>query len=154
KMAENANVERIESISRSSVAIVYVTLKENVVDRGKEFDDIKGRLDTIRDLPQGAGPINFVKDFGDTAALMLTVASPKMGEIELELRAKAVARAIEGVRTRAAVPGDRATIVVSFPPSINSLPLRRTAEAALRELGRDQADGRLLEGSGFIGIDI
>ena len=27
-------------------------------------------------LPQGAGPILYIKDFGDTSALMLTVASP------------------------------------------------------------------------------
>ena len=46
-------------------------------DPGKEFDDIKLKLDSVRDLPEGAGPISFVKDFGDTAALMLTVASPK-----------------------------------------------------------------------------
>ncbi|MGA9996352.1 MAG: efflux RND transporter permease subunit, partial [Pyrinomonadaceae bacterium] len=77
KMAENAKVEKIESISRTSVSIVYVTLDEEVKETAKEFDDIRLKLDSIRDLPNGAGPVNFIKDFGDTAALMLTVASPK-----------------------------------------------------------------------------
>ncbi|HEV7558538.1 MAG TPA: efflux RND transporter permease subunit, partial [Kofleriaceae bacterium] len=74
KLAENANVERIESISRTSVSIVYVTLKENLVDRAKEWDNIQGRIDSIHDLPDGAGPILLQRDFGDTATLMLTVA--------------------------------------------------------------------------------
>ncbi|MGZ3438625.1 MAG: efflux RND transporter permease subunit, partial [Polyangia bacterium] len=51
KIAESSKVEKIESISRTSVAVVYVTLKESVVDRGKELDDIKLKLDAVRDLP-------------------------------------------------------------------------------------------------------
>ena len=64
---------------------VIITLVEGLADTGKEFDDIKLKLDTIRDLPDGAGPINFIKDFGDTAALMLTVASPKVDDAEIAL---------------------------------------------------------------------
>src|SRR5438093_1118599 len=59
KIAENAKVERIESVTRSSVAVVYVTLEEGTTDVGKEFDDIKMKLDGIHDLPQGSGPVNF-----------------------------------------------------------------------------------------------
>src|SRR5262245_65295914 len=65
KIAENAKVEKIESVTRSSVSLVYVTLKEEVVDRARELDDIKGKLDSIRDLPEGAVPVQFIKDFGD-----------------------------------------------------------------------------------------
>lgn len=68
RIASNARVEKIESITRTSMAVVYVTLHESVKDRGKEFDDIKLKLDSIHDLPDGAGPIVFVKDFGDTAS--------------------------------------------------------------------------------------
>jgi len=49
-------------------------------------------------LSDGAGPINFIEDFGDTAALMLTVASPQVGEVEIALRAQALRGAIEKVR--------------------------------------------------------
>jgi multidrug efflux pump subunit AcrB len=151
KMAENSKVEKIESISRTSTSIVYVTLNESVVDRGKELDDIKGKLDSIRDLPQGAQPINFIKDFGDTSALLLTVASPQVNDVELELRARAIAHAIGAVRPAGAK--DRATLVVAFPPSINSQALRRVAQEALRALGGDSY-AQLIEGPGFLGIDL
>src|SRR5919199_1619591 len=99
QMAANTKVTKIESISRTGIAVVYVELDENLKETGKEFDDIKLKLDAIHDLPQGAGPINFIKDFGDTAALMLTVASPKVDETEIAIRAKALQQAI--VETRA-----------------------------------------------------
>ena len=79
KIGENARVEKIESNTRTGLTAIFITLVEGTRDVGKEFDDIKLKLDAIHDLPDGAGPIDFVKDFGDTAALMLTVASPKIG---------------------------------------------------------------------------
>ena len=83
---------------RTSLAVVYLELDENLKETGKELDDIKLKLDSITDLPGGAGPINFIKDFGDTAALMLTVSSPKIDETEIALRARLVQT---GDRTRA-----------------------------------------------------
>src|SRR5262245_53493001 len=77
QIAANSKVTKIESISRTGLAVVYVELDEKLKETGKELDDIKLKLDAIHDLPSGAGPINFIKDFGDTAALMLTVTSPK-----------------------------------------------------------------------------
>src|ERR1041384_417564 len=57
RIAQNPRVERIESTSRGSVALIYFSLDERVADTGKEFDDIRLKLDSIRDLPGGAGPI-------------------------------------------------------------------------------------------------
>lgn len=155
KLAESSNVEKIESISRTNVSIVYVTLKENVVDCAKEWDDIQGRLDGIHDLPSGAGPVVFQKDFGDTATLMLSVASPKASDIEIELRARSVAHAIEQVRS-GAPPGPRSTLVVSFPPSINTASLQRAGTLAKHHFDGlpGTSDARLLEGPGFLGIDV
>jgi multidrug efflux pump subunit AcrB len=153
KISENARVEKIESLVRTGVAIVTITLKEDVGDVGKEFDDVKMKLDEIRDLPQGAGPIQFIKDFGDTAALMLTVASPKVGAVEMELRAKAVAGAIS--TARAGRRGDRASMLVSFPASTDARPLRLAADevaAALRAEGMAE-DAVVVEGSGFLAVD-
>jgi multidrug efflux pump subunit AcrB len=76
KLALNSRVEKIESVSRNSISISHIVLDDKVKDIGKEFDDLRLKLDSIRDLPPGAGPAEFLKDFGDTAALMLTVASP------------------------------------------------------------------------------
>ena len=93
KIAENVRVEKIESNTRTGITAVYITLVEGTRDTGKEFDDIKLKLDTITDLPDGAGPIDFVKDFGDTAALMLTVASPKASATDVAARAISSRRA-------------------------------------------------------------
>ena len=146
KLAENANIEKIESISRTSVAIVYVTLKEEAVDRAKEWDNIQGRLDSIHDLPQGAGPIQFQRDFGDTATLMLTVASPQVSAIELQLRAAAVDKAITAVRAEAtgqrAAAAPRATMVISFPSDININVMRRGRRSRDSLFQRDPRDRR------------
>ncbi|WP_426731626.1 efflux RND transporter permease subunit [Myxococcus faecalis] len=156
KISENASVEKIESISRTSLSVVYVTLKEDVADRAKEFDDIQGRLDTIRDLPSGAGPVQFLKDFGDTATLMLTVASPPANDVELELRSRAVARAIEDVRASTSSSAPRATMVVSFPPSINATSMQRLGDQALRFFDAlpETDDARFIQSPGFIGVDM
>ena len=154
RIAENARVERIESTSRGSVAVIVIALDERTEDARKELDDIALRLAGIRDLPAGAGPIEFLKDFGDTAALMLTVASPKVAGIELELRAKGIRAAIEQARRDA--PGPRATVVVPYPSSIapNVAARQRdliAAALAARALGRDV---RRFDGPGFVGADV
>src|SRR5262249_13548489 len=127
----------------------------------------KLKLDQVNpDLPNGAGPINFIKDFGDTAALMLTVASPKVNDIELELRAKSLQKAIESVRKGAptapdvpampAKPSERVTFVITFPPSINTSALRRTMLVGTQNFIETAAaaDARMIEGPGYMGIDL
>ena len=157
KMAENARVERIESTSRSSVSIVVIALDERTTDPAKQWDDIALRLDTIRDLPPGAGPIEFVKDFGDTAALMLTVASPRVDDVELALRARDVRAAIERVRTGlpAATAGERASIVAVFPASLDTRIAQRNRDIVAGALQTAQAiaDPRPFEGAGYVGLD-
>src|SRR5262249_25060316 len=102
KMAQNSRVETVDSISRSNVSVVYLALDEKVEDIGKGLDDVRLKLDGIRDLPEGAGPIEFVKDFGDTAALMLTVASPKANEVAIRAQAQDVEQAIARARSQTA----------------------------------------------------
>ncbi len=80
----------IRSVTLDGVAIVYVQLDEKLADAAKQFNDINLKLNSIDDLPSGAGPIQFQSDFGDTAALMLTVASPKEGEVQLAMKARAI----------------------------------------------------------------
>jgi multidrug efflux pump subunit AcrB len=57
KIAQNANVDKIRSISRTNFSAVYVDLDENFPGPqiGKEFDDIALKLQSIKDLPEGAG---------------------------------------------------------------------------------------------------
>ncbi len=83
-IAQNKTIHRataadygVRSISLPSVSYVYVQLAEGT-DIRKQFSDINLKLNELNNqLPQGAGPISFLSDFGDTTALMLTVASPR-----------------------------------------------------------------------------
>src|SRR5215813_9519495 len=94
KIAQNIRVSEIKSISRSGLSVVYGEVDEGAPDAAKEFDDIKVKLDSLTDLPEGAGPFQYIKEFGETAALMLTVASPPASEPQLQLLATEIERAI------------------------------------------------------------
>src|SRR5215470_16411406 len=128
KIAENQHIKKIESSTRGGVAVVTIELEEGLKDTGKEFDDIKLKLDTIRDLPSGAQPIEFIKDFGDTTALMLTVASPKVSDVEIQLRAATLRRTIEAARAHADASAGprRVTLAYAFPASLDPHDLRRS----------------------------
>ena len=153
-VAENKHVETVRSVSRTNVSYVYVELKEGMTETGEIFDDIGLRLNGIRDLPPGAGPIQFIKDFGSTAALMLTVASPRLEEVQVSLRADQVRAAIEQLRAGAA-PGNRVSVVYNFPPSISAGSVARPAQLYLAQAEADGIlrDARLLEGPQFVGVD-
>lgn len=157
KIAENSKIKKIESSTRGGVAVVTIELQEDVKDTGKEFDDIKMKLDTITDLPSGARPIQLIKDFGDTTALMLTVASPRVSAVELQLRAESMQRGIEEARRKAAPDAGprRVTLAYAFPASLDPHALRRvTAQMGDyvidRKLCRDVIH---FEGPGFLGLD-
>ena len=153
-VSENKHVETIRSISRTNVSYVYVELKEGITETGEIFDDIMLRLNQIRDLPEGAGPIQFIKDFGSTAGLMLTVASPRLEEVQVSIRAEQVRAAIERLRAGAA-PGQRTTVVYNFPPSISAATAVRPAQLYLAQAAEDSVlrDSRLLVGPTFVGVD-
>jgi len=154
QMAGNSKVTKIESISRTGLAVIYVELDENLKETGKEFDDIKLRLDGIRDLPSGAGPINFIKDFGDTAALMLTVASPKVDDAEIAMRASVIKTAIE--QERASVAGEkRFTLVLNTPVAIHPDLLRTPIQMFVAYIKEKNfaTDVRVVQGDRFLGFD-
>jgi multidrug efflux pump subunit AcrB len=156
QMAANAKVTKIESISRTGLAVIYVELDENLKETGKEFDDIKLKLDGIHDLPSGAGPVNFIKDFGDTAALMLTVASPKVDDAEIALRARAIQSAIE--QERAGIAGDKSnrfTLVLNSPIALQPHLLRTPVEMFLAYVKEKNlaTDMRVIHGDRFVGFD-
>src|ERR1700756_4789387 len=89
----------IRSISFPGLSLVYVQLDDSVTDTKKQFSDINLKLNALNSkLPQGAGPIQFNSDFGDTAALMLTVASPPANDIEVAVRASAIRKAVQTIR--------------------------------------------------------
>jgi hypothetical protein len=154
KIAQNAEIDKIESTSRTGVSVVTVTLRDDVPirDIAKAFDDIDLRLRSIQDLPQGAQPIEFNKDFGDTAALMLTVASPKVGDVELELRARDLSTAL--VRSRGTTGANRSALVLCFPTALNLQPLHRLANRfSAFATGAGVGHATVITGAGFVAID-
>ena len=94
-VAENKTIHQgtasdygVRSVSLPGAGYVYIQLAENVSDVKRQFSEINLKLNALNSqLPQGAGPILFQSDFGDTAALMLTIASPKADQIEINIRA-------------------------------------------------------------------
>ncbi|MCC6811480.1 MAG: efflux RND transporter permease subunit [Deltaproteobacteria bacterium] len=155
KIAENAKVERIESISRNGFAVVQITIDERVTDVGKELDDIQLKLDAVSDLPEGAGPVRFYKDFGDTASLLVTLASPPVSEVDLMLRAREVRRGLASARAAAPRGGARRSVVVSFAHATRGLVFEReqTFLATKLEASGLAQDLRLTRGSGFVAVD-
>jgi multidrug efflux pump subunit AcrB len=88
---------------------------------------------------------------------MLTVASPRVSEIEVALRARSVRKAVEQIRAAEPknAPQPRVSLVYSFPQSVSADAVRKSFELAVQIAGQDRVfrDGHIFEGSGFIGVD-
>ncbi|MEX5219504.1 MAG: efflux RND transporter permease subunit [Nitrospira sp.] len=163
KIAENPNVHRatagaygIKSMTLSGRSFVWVNLEDSVTDTKKEFNDINLKLkDLDANLPDGAGPVQFKSDFGDTAALMLTVASPKADAVAVGLRARSIQEAILQIRSQTPSSASRFTIVYNFPPSANPRLIRMARDVFARFTTQQglARDLRFIEGAGFLGVD-
>jgi multidrug efflux pump len=149
----NTKVDRVESTTTDNISVVQVRLLDSIANTKQEFQDIGQRLNQITDLPPGAGPITWISDFGDTAALMLTVASPPVPNNEIELRARGVREAIQ--QQRGANSKGRATLLYCYPTSISPAvierPFRIAAEISQKDgLGQDV---RMVSAGSCTGID-
>jgi multidrug efflux pump subunit AcrB len=157
QIALNASVTKITTTVRTSICIVQVELDERVNDTSSIFADINLKLKSIDDLPQGAGPIQFDSDFGDTSALMLTVASPKLTPVEIGLRARALAQAIAAVRAGAPARfrRSRVAVIATLPRSIPPRVLERNLDllVSYAEGKGCLHDPRRVSGPGFAGVD-
>src|SRR5271166_6269253 len=156
-IALNQWATEIKSASRTGSAMIQFELAEKgTYDRDKELDDVKIRLDAIHDLPQGAGPILYIKDFGDTSALMLTVASPPVDQAQVAWVSKLVETRIRQVRSGLdARTQPRRSIVIAYPKSIDSAEVERGMAWGATELvsQRVVSDVKPLSGAGFAGAD-
>src|SRR5258707_6577899 len=148
----------VRSISLPGYSYVYIQLIDDVDDLKRQFSDINLKLNALSgQLPQGAGPITFQSDFGDTAALMLTVASPKADSVEIALRSQSIQAAVRSARAnKKPVPPEKSvSIIYPFPESIS--PRAIASAAALFERQATQAGvlrhSTQIQGTGFIGFD-
>ncbi|HLH15596.1 MAG TPA: efflux RND transporter permease subunit [Bryobacteraceae bacterium] len=147
----------IRSISLPGTSIVYVQLAENVTNTREQFSDINLKLHSLTPkLPAGATGIQFQSDFGDTAALMMTVADPLEDDVETRMRALSVEAALRSARAGTGPSGSpRVSIVFTFPQSLSNTAVEEAA-GALR-LGAERAGvlrrSRLIAGRGFMDIE-
>ncbi len=146
----------IRSLSFPGQSVVYIQLNDNVKDKEKQFSDMNLKLNQLN-LPRGAGPIQFNSSFGDTAAMMITVASPMVGPTEVSLRAIAIRKAIE--TTRAGLPRNapqpRVSVIYAFPLSVAPGPVRTDFEniAQIAARRRTFTDLHFFQGPGYVGLD-
>lgn len=159
KISENMKVQEITSVSRSNVSIITVKIDDRLKKTEQVFDDLNLRLSSIQDLPNGAGPVRFMKDYGEITTLMLTVASPKASEVEVSLRARAIEKAIEDTRKKfhQGYPQrqeDDIALAVCYPHTLSStIPYRQ--RDIVSEYGTKNGfltDVHPFEGNGFVGV--
>jgi multidrug efflux pump len=148
RVAQNIRVAEITSTTRAGLSVVYAEVDEAArIDTSKEFDDIKVKLDALTDLPEGAGPIQYIKEFGETSALMLTVASPPASGPQLQLLARQIAA------TLAPSPSSLDVVLCSSGSPDPSF-LREAAGLLSDALVRQAVgtDPRVIEGGSFVVI--
>jgi len=149
----------ILSTTLPGVSIIQIQLSEGLKDTTEQFNDINLRLQHLNNqLPEGAGPIRFNSGFGNTAAMMLTVASPKESDLELELRANNINSAI--LKARSSIPPesdlDRLSFIVALPGSTDTTALNNIIELLTINLLEDGIATSIsqLNGPSFIGLDL
>jgi hypothetical protein len=146
----------VRSLTLDGMSVVNIQIDERYPNVQQIFNDVDLKLRQITNLPQGAGPIQFFSDFGDTAALMLTVASPRESAVAISLRALAIRQTIIQARARFASETARTTIVLAFPQSLVVPNLGERVRGDLAGcLNRSGAVSELvaIEGYGFVGLD-
>src|SRR5579862_658334 len=148
----------IKSLSMPGISIIQIQLLDSLKDTKKEFSDINLKISALNSqLPHGAGPIQFNSDFGDTAALMLTVASPLEDPLAIAIRAQNISRAIESVRAtrHGKSPGNATTVIYCFPPSVAAEAVQRDfalfTQVAVEKYFLREA--KFVSGPGFVGVD-
>ncbi len=148
----------VKSLTLPGLSIVFIMLEETVSNPKEQFSDINLKLNALNSqLPDGAGPIQFQSDYADTAALMLTVASPPAGETEIAIRARGLQRAVEATRaSRATRPeGANVSVVFCFPQTIPQEAVNRPFKllSGMAEKEGMFRDIRFFSGPGFVGFD-
>ncbi|MBC7925288.1 MAG: efflux RND transporter permease subunit [Bryobacteraceae bacterium] len=145
-LAQNTHVTELRSVTRPGVAYIFAKFDEKLEGTGRELDDLQGKLATLQ-LPSGVMPVELVKDFGDTATLMLTVASPPADRMDLDLRAREIGQVLR--------PG-RVSVIWPAARTLQSSELSRVTQRIGQWLEESGAGKQIqsLTGSGFAGFDL
>jgi multidrug efflux pump subunit AcrB len=162
KVAENESVQTVNSLSRQGVSILIIELKENVRGKAEElvWQDLESKLNAMEDLPRvGDRRVKpyLNKEFGQIVAMLLTISSPPVSDLEIELRARSIRQALE--QARAGYPPElrenRVAGILVYPTTVargSVLRLGRSLLRDLREAGL-AVDRRIVEAPGGGCID-
>src|SRR6516164_4467878 len=162
-IAENPNIRApigadfgIKSLSMPNLSIIQVQLSDSVKDSKREFSDMNLKLNSLS-LPQGAGPIKFNSDFGDTAALMLTVASPLEDPTAIAVRGYAIEAQLQRTRKerRGKASGFPVSLVYCYPLTAPDEAIQRNVRAFIRSIEARAilSQTRFVNGPGFTAVD-
>ncbi|WP_445354455.1 efflux RND transporter permease subunit [Microbulbifer sp. EKSA008] len=145
----------IKSLTLNGVSIVQAQLAPKT-DVTKAFNDLNLKLiDAQQQLPSGASKISLNSEFGDTAAILLSVASPRAGPTEITLRAEDIREGISEVRGQESNSKGRVSIVVALPLSLADT-YSATGLWIFANWLEAQGYGtnfEVLNGAGYLGVD-
>lgn len=152
RVAQSDKVEKVYSLSRQSLSVVFVELFDAVRDTEQVWQDLQTRLEGMTDLPTLNGrPLRprINKDFGETVAVMLTISSPKVSDFEIRRRAESIRDTLTEFRQSRPEPyrRDRLTAVLVYPNTVGRsyvLWLGESLLARLSERGLIE-DGHIVE---------
>ena len=152
QLSRCGNVEKLYSLSRQNLSVVFVELFDSVRDTEEVWQDLQGRLDSMTDLPAVMGrPLkpSLNKDFGERVAMMLTISSPKVSDFEIAERAHSIrgvlarfrASRLEGLRR------DRISAVLVYPNTVARSYVLWMGQSLLQRLTTKGliADGQIVE---------
>ncbi len=162
-IAQNPNIRApkggdfgIKSLSIPGLSIIQVQLSDSVKDSKKEFSDMNLKLNSLS-LPQGAGPIKFNSDFGDTAALMLTVASPLEDPTAIAVRGYAIEAVLGRVRKerRGKASGVPVSLIYCYPLTVPQEAVQRNVRVFIQsaEARGILSQAQFVSGPGFAAVD-
>jgi len=152
-----ARVDVVSSTSRAGRSTVFVTLEDSVRAGAVDavWEDLRGRLDTLRGLPATAQRPVLNSHFGDTATVVFSLASPPADPVEVALRAGLLREALAAQRALAHAPADRQSTIIVFPDGVEP---DRVAAAASQYAARGAGSGAfdeavVVSGARFVAID-
>jgi len=150
-----AKVDKVVSTTRASISTVFVTLEDTArrSDVDIAWNDLRARIDLLsRKLPRGVAPPMVNTSFGDTATVVYSVASPLIDDIELEVRERAIHRALEEARRG---KSGRASTVFLPAPGVAHAAIAAAVERYV-ELGKARGvlrDTSVVWGTSFVAVD-
>ncbi len=161
RLIETPEVERVSSVSRDGLSIVFVELFDWVQSADATWVLLDNRLSAMTDLPSfGGTPVRprLDQDYGETVAIMLTLSSPPLEAGDVAPRAEVIGGRIAQFRADRPEPARdrRRSAVLVHPSSVPPALVERLGRNLLRDLTEQglAEDGHLVPVLGAGVVDL